>query len=142
MFLLTVFALNILVGFACSIGINMGFNAHHHDEEATDISMPVPAEGNNHLFPGGGNKQLCTIKGSCGKDDCCSDKTMKLSTAEKIVPPSCTLIHPEFSASFIASFYTIDVLSSGLQSPNRKYFVRNYHPPIPDIRIAIQSFQI
>ena len=142
MFLVIIFALNILVGFACSIGVNMGFNAHHHEEEATDVSVPTPVDGNNLPPPDRSNKQLYNIKGSCGKDDCCNDKVMKLSTGEKIVPPSNTLIHQEFSASFISSFYTIDVLSSGLQTPNRKYFVRNYHPPIPDIRIAIQSFQI
>ena len=33
-FLLLVFAFNTVVGFACAVGINMGFNApHHHDEE-------------------------------------------------------------------------------------------------------------
>ncbi|HEY5631199.1 MAG TPA: hypothetical protein VIR31_03660, partial [Nitrososphaeraceae archaeon] len=29
--LLTVFSLNTVAGFACSVGVDMGYNAHHHE---------------------------------------------------------------------------------------------------------------
>ena len=47
-FLLFVFALNTAVGFACSIGMDMGFNAtHHKDGEASSIH--VHADGKKHF---------------------------------------------------------------------------------------------
>lgn len=30
LFLLVTFSMNTVVGFACSMGVDMGFNSHHH----------------------------------------------------------------------------------------------------------------
>ncbi len=41
-FLIGVFSLNTVIGFACAIGIDIGFNtAHHHDDEATEVTIHV-----------------------------------------------------------------------------------------------------
>ena len=46
-FLLIVFGLNTMVGFACAIGVDMGFNTtNHHDEEATEVHQH--ADGSKH----------------------------------------------------------------------------------------------
>ena len=45
-FLLVVFGLNTLVGFACAVGVDMSFNSSHHDEEA--IEVHVHADGTKH----------------------------------------------------------------------------------------------
>ena len=37
-FLLIVFSLNTVVGFACSVGLEMGFNSSHHQEEKAAIT--------------------------------------------------------------------------------------------------------
>ena len=49
-FLLLVFAFNTLIGFACAIGIDMGFNSsNHHDEEATEVHVHADGKRHDHL---------------------------------------------------------------------------------------------
>ena len=46
--LLIVFAINTVVGFACSVGVDMGFNTkHHNDEAAADVH--IHKDGTKHL---------------------------------------------------------------------------------------------
>ena len=46
-FLLIIFSMNMLVGFSCAVGVDMGFNtAHHHEGEATELH--VHADGKKH----------------------------------------------------------------------------------------------
>ncbi|MGI8952237.1 MAG: HYC_CC_PP family protein [Chitinophagaceae bacterium] len=131
--LLTVFALNTVVGFACAVGINMGFNSHHHEEETTTIT-----EHHSHHDEADKNHQS-----KDDKDGCCHDKVVKISQEDKSVPPSSnSIINPVFLTAFTSSFYNINVLFASQLSPSIKYFVRSHPPPITDIRIAIQSFQI
>jgi len=140
-FLFIVFGLNMAVGFACSVGLDMVFNAsHHHDEEATEVH--IHADGKKHVHQTEAKKHHHDEIDSSKKDDCCNDKVVKLAQVDKAVPQSNTLINTVFFTSFISSFYNIDVLFTSHVNTSNKYFVRNHHPPIPDIRIAIQSFQI
>lgn len=140
-FLLVVFGLNMAVGFACSVGLDMVFNtSHHHEEEATEVH--VHADGKKHVHHHEAKKHHHEEKDASKKDDCCNDKVVKLAQVDKAVPQSNTFINTVFFTSFISSFYNIDVLFTSHVNTNSKYFVRNHHPPIPDIRIAIQSFQI
>ena len=47
--LLIIFSMNTVIGFACAIGIDMGFNTtHHHDEEAKEVTIHVHADGKKH----------------------------------------------------------------------------------------------
>lgn len=144
-FLLTVFALNIVVGFACALSMNMGFNVHHHDDEAMAAMEHTHANGSKHLH----QHQTVThhhdaANHSNSKEDgnCCKDKVTQLAQLDKAVPQAYSGIHPIFFTAFLASFYHIDILPQTGVAKDVKHFVRSYHPPIPDIRIAIQSFQI
>lgn len=152
-FLLLVFSLNTVIGFACAIGIDMGFNStHYHEEEATEI-VHVHADGKNHVHQekkeshshdkshhhDQANNQK---KSDNEKDGCCNDKVTKLEQLDKSVPNSLSIINPVFFVALVSSFNNIDVLFASQLAPNIKQFVRSYHPPIPNIRIAIQSFQI
>jgi hypothetical protein len=138
-FLLIVFSLNTVIGFACAVGLDMGFNSHHHEEEITDIPVHVHADGKKHQH----HDEAVTHQHSSGeKDNCCNDEVMKFQQVDKAIASSVTLISPVVFTSFLASFYNIDILSSNSRISDIKYFVRSHHPPIPDIRIAIQSFQI
>ena len=119
-FLMIVFSLNTIIGFSCAVGMDMGFNTKHHHDEAT----------NNHHD----SKE--------GKSNCCNDGVLKFSQMDKSVPGSVSIVNPIFFTSFIFTFYNSDNLFSSLETPSIKYFVRSHHPPIPDIRVAIQSFQI
>lgn len=154
-FLLIVFSLNTIIGFACAIGMDMDFSARHHLEEATEPSVHVHADGKKHVHQkehthhnevsnhhhdeaaNGFNKYTSE------KDNCCTDAVVKIAQSDKLVPQSAdTVRHPFFFTAFISSFYYLDALYALHIDTRIKQFVRSYHPPIPDIRIAIQSFQI
>jgi hypothetical protein len=136
-FLLFTFSLNMIVGFACAVGVDMSFNTtHHHEEEATVVH--VHADGKKHHHEEAEHKH----SRKDGKDNCCNDKVINLSQADKAVPQAAKLLSPIFFTAFVVTYYNINITYvSQVNTPN-KYFVRGHHPPIPDIRIAIQSFQI
>lgn len=138
-FLLVVFGLNTVVGFACAVGVNMGFNSSdHHDAEITEVHVHESGEKHNHHQESPNHSQKHKDK----KDDCCNDSATKLSQADKAVPQSINIFNPLFLTAFIASYYSVDISYPSQVTGSTKYFARSYHPPIPDIRIAIQSFQI
>lgn len=153
-FLLVVFALNTLVGLACSIGIDMKFNSSHHDQD--EVAVPVVhihADGKNHVHKevtgkhdhGNGHhhdEQAANNKSKDGKDNCCNDKVVKLDQLDKSLAKTIDCNHFVFFTTFISVFHYTDLLYNFQFTSKVKHFVRNHHPPIPDIRIAIQSFQI
>lgn len=133
--------MNTVIGFACAIGIDMGFNSSHHEN---DIEV-----AEQHLHGGGhycapdhyGDKDKDHHEKKDG-DDCCNGKVIKFNEVDKSLQNSLTAtISPVSLPVFIVSnhkfelFYTSNITSI-------KYFVRSYHPPGEDIRIHIQSFQI
>ena len=144
-FLIIVFSLNTIIGFACAIGIDMGFNTtHHHEEEATEAVVHIHKGGQKHVHHnevGKHHDEASNHKAKDGKDNCCSDKVIKITQFDKSIPQSLSVINPVFFTTFISSFYNIDALFTS-RTTSIRYFVRSHHPPIPDIRIAIQSFQI
>jgi hypothetical protein len=145
-FLLTVFSLNTIIGFACAVGLDMGFNSHHHEQEVAETSVRVHSDGKQHQHHNEvkdhHDETVNDHHPTNDKDNCCNDEVMKFQQVDKAIASSVTLLSPVFFTSFLASFYNIDILSSKNRTSDIKYFVRSHHPPIPDIRIAIQSFQI
>lgn len=137
-FLLIVFSLNTVIGFACTVGLDMGFNSHHHEESAIEVSENHHHDKSHHHD----EADIHHHQTNNNKDNCCNDEVMKFQQVDKNIATSFTLISPVFFTSFLASFYNIDILSSNNRISTIKYFVRRHHPPIPDIRVAIQSFQI
>lgn len=140
--LLIVFSLNTIAGIACAVGMDMGFNTfHHHEEKAIE-----PNKESIHHHDKSNYQDEAGIhhhKSNGDKDNCCNDKVVIFNQLNKALPPSINfVINPIFFTPFLASFYNIDILSSFGEVSNIKYFLLSYHPPIPDIRIAIQSFQI
>ena len=142
-FFLLIFSLNIVVGFACAIDVDMGFNTtHHHDTNA--LKVHTHANGEKHEHHSKDAQQHQNIKKYVGEENegCCNDAVIKISQTEKVFPQNSSVVHPIFFTVFIASFYDIDIFSFSQVAGNPRYFLQNYHPPIADIRIAIQSFQI
>ena len=189
-FLLTVFALNTAVGFACAIGLDMSFNTTHHDDKEARVPVVhIHKDGKKHIHyekkksdndkqshQHGGEKVTEAVvhihkdgkkhihqekKESNGHDkshkhdeenksensksdegNCCTDKVKEFQELDKSVPASQSLVHPIFFTAFVAVYYNITLLPNTNTVRDVKIYVRSYHPPIPDIRIAIQSFQI
>jgi hypothetical protein len=149
-----IFSLNTIVGFACSVGVDMGFNSkHHHKEEATGAVVHIHKDGKQHLHHERKNghshdrsnnhdETVTDHKAGGDKDDCCNNKVRSFEQLDKSVPASQSLVHPVFFTAFLTSYYNINIIPHSGVIKDIKPFVRSYHPPIPDIRIAIQSFQI
>ena len=99
---LIVFSMNTLISFACAMGVELGFNSQHHDEEeATETTVHLHADGKKHQHHDEVTKHHQDSKEDSEKTGCCNDGVIKFQ-------------------------FTIDF----------------FHPPPPDIRILIQSFQI
>lgn len=143
-FLLVVFLLNTVVGFACAVSMPNGTpqeerhatKSHHHtDHDHANHNHAKPAEAHHDLTDHHATKE--------NKDDCCKDEVTKLLKEDKVSPSKTTVsIQPATFIALLLSYYPIDALVASVYQPNTKYFVKSYHPPIRDIRISIQSFQI
>jgi len=132
-FLLLVFALNTVVGVACSMGVNMGFNKHHHDEP----TVHVHADGKLHH-----HKHEKQQGHSHGKDNCCNDAVVKFQQIDKNLAPSAQAISgAPIMAALVSPIFSIDIFATS-QIAHTTRVIQYYHPPPPDIRVFIQSFQI
>ena len=141
-FLLVVFAFNIVVGFACGIGIDMGFNAGGLEKRKSTAKIHTHADGKKHQHGKEESGHKHPGKGHHEEGGCCTDGVVKLAQADKAVPATPAIDHPAFVTDIIHSFQLINLSYPSQATVSIKYFVRGHHPPIPDIRIAIQSFQI
>ena len=138
-----VLGLNTLVGFACVIGIDMGFNSTHHDaEEATEIHIHADEKNDDHYTQSASHHHKEKKTHNSEKKGCCNDKVQKLQSLDKALNKNAkiTIDAPVFVA-IVSTFFGIDIFNSSKDYLS-KYVVRYYYPPPSDIRIAIQSFQI
>lgn len=141
-FLITVFSLNTIIGFACSFGVNLKFNSTHHQHWKSEAFVDIQADGNKHNHDKSHhNENKTNHDPKDDKKNCCKDEALKFQKLDKSVPQSVTIIHPAFLITFFDVFYDAGLADPGIVK-NIKQFVRSYHPPISNIRIAIQSFQI
>ena len=146
-FLLLVFGLNTVIGFACAVGVDMGFNtAHHHSKDAGATSVHVHANGKKHAHH---NKAAHRHRHDDNKNDrekggCCKDVVIRFSQTDKSVRQAGSLLHPIIFGTVINSFLIPGIFYQSHIAEKEKYFVREHPPPppVPDIRIVIQSFQI
>jgi predicted 3-demethylubiquinone-9 3-methyltransferase (glyoxalase superfamily) len=140
--LLVVFGLNTVVGFACSMGVDVGFNTAHHHDEATKVSLHIHADGKKHQHHQEANKHQHDKKGTSKKDGCCNDKVISFQILDKnLNQNSKTAIDVPGFAAILSSFFGTTILKTVPAVP-QKHIVPTSHPPPPDIRIAIRSFQI
>src|SRR6266496_5047599 len=108
-FLLMIFSLNVIVGFACAVGIDMGFNSHHHNEELTIADNHSHNHDKSHHQHNEADNDH--HKSKDGKDNCCNDKVTKFTQLDKSVPQSSNAaLNPIFVTAFVSSFYNVDIL--------------------------------
>lgn len=144
-FLLVIFSLNSIMGFACSIGLNLGYNQHHHAKEQAPshaIANEYASENSDHcgaVEPGDATDDNSS---PAKQHDCCKDEVLKFTLLDKSVSSSIKIDAPTQFASDVAAMYFLSVWCSQHISTIH-YYVQSDHPPISkDIRIAVQSFQI
>ena len=139
-FLLVVFSLNTLVGFACSIGINMGFNTTHHEGDIAKAQVHMHKDGKKHVHKETTHKKHEHKENAGKKDDCCKEKVVTLQTADKNLVYHQTVINPPV-INLSCTFYQLPV-SKIIKGKTKEYIACQFHPPPRDILIAIQRFQI
>ena len=125
------------------MGLDMGYNKSHHTEEATEVSVHVHADGkkNHHENePKKSHHDEPAANHQDKKDDCCTNEIMQFQQSDKNLAAKTGINMPVFVA-ILTTFFGIDNFKS-VQSSSPKYIASYFHPPPPDIRIAIQSFQI
>lgn len=141
--LLTVFGLNTIIGFACSLGLDMGFNKPQHGKITEEGTVHIHKDGKRHIHKKEASNATHhhTNKPTASKkDDCCKEKIVKLQRGDKSAQYSKTTVQvPVYvlpkDDTRIAPVQPVDPF---LQTD----VPRHFHPPPRDIRIAIQSFQI
>jgi hypothetical protein len=134
--LLVVFSLNTLLGFACSIGIDLGYNSNHHQAVST-----APKAATHHCEASTAD-QPKENPSPAPTHDCCKDGVVKFNLADKSVSSVVKLDAPDQAALTMAALYFIPAWHLQQVASNH-YYVRSDHPPISrDLRIVIQSFQI
>ena len=138
--LLIVFSMNTVVGFACAMGVDMGYNNSHHEAEATEVAVHVHADGKKHHHDKKPVTNHHDKKDASKKDDCCTNEVMQFQQLDKSLAAKVGIDIPVFVAISTA-YFGINIFET-VKLPAQKYTARYFHPPPPDIRIAIQRFQI
>lgn len=144
--LLTVFSLNTVAGFACSVGLNLGYNTTHHEEKENNAQLPHThveshkgKHGHSHSAPVVSGLQLTTES-----KDCCSSQVNSFALLDKSIPVDNGFLKVPVSVIFsIAHFFILEKGEPELAISRNFGPVRRRHSLYDtNIRIAIQSFQI
>jgi hypothetical protein len=143
--LLLVFSLNTVTGFACSIGLDLGYNKTHHQHDDTHTVQIKPKTADTHKHDHGPtffNKEN-GINVSDNDVDCCSKGVTDFIKLDKAVTSFTGIQSPIFFIAFVAQFLLPDQDHSTLDTSHFGLFRRSwYFHDDTDLRIVIQSFQI
>ena len=136
--------MNTVVGFACSLGLDLGFNKPGHGKDAKG-SVHIHKDGKKHIHKPVAAKQnhpnQTEKSTNSKKDDCCKDKVVKLQNADKRLNDTQLAMNPPGYTAVASNFYHqhLFIASKGYA---QKYTPCQFHPPPGDIRIAMRRFQI
>lgn len=157
LFLLATFSMNTVVGFACSLGVDMGFNSKHHSHNSdnkhshSDADHHDEHDGNNsHSHHHGtashhhSDKNNNTVSfTSQSEENCCKDFVAGFNSLDKQLAkqnstqPKITYLSPFIISAFILDANSAKGYVQHLRIPPREI---DFSPP--DIRVFIQSFLI
>lgn len=161
--LLTVFSLNTVVGFACSLRLDMEFNTTHHEEEVIKPSVHIHANGKKHEHQKTDVKPTVHVHANGEKHEhqhepvkhdsneektvpqkdnegCCKDDAVNFQNLDKNINIKTAINAPALIA-VISSFLGIEI-SQVPDAEKQLYTARYLFPPPPNILISIQRFQI
>jgi|SRR6187401_491725 hypothetical protein len=150
LFLLLVFSLNTIVGFACSIGIDMGYNSMHHQYNSSNSPSKCHTQKSDQKHAHGNSEkhshkhQRTDGSTSNTQNDCCANDVTKFIQLDKtIVKTNFNFQAPSYLVVVTRAFIQPLVNETNLANGYRLQFVRRscsiYNT---DIRITIQSFLI
>ncbi len=136
--LLVVFSTNTIVGFACSLGADMGFNASHHEREEVAELIHVHPDGKKHLH----HEENTERHNESKKGDCCNDDVIGIQLSDKNIAgnPNPVVKGPVFTVT-PGSFSDINYFHLAPVLP-QKHILPFFHPPPSDIGLLFQVFRI
>ncbi len=141
-FLLVVFALNTLVGFACAIDLNMGFNTkHHHDHPDNTAITAHHHAGSQHIHHH--PARIVNEIRAAEDGNCCNNNVVQLSQLDKLLAQT-VKIGAEVPATLVQLHFLYQSYLPAFAHNNTHLlqFVRPYVLSSRGIRVSIQSFQI
>jgi hypothetical protein len=146
-FMLFIFALNMLVGFACSIGSTGGNNAQLHQAEAEKKSNPAHSHEHGNVGKGHHHDKAkphdhkTDHKDANDKKGCCNDEVQKIQQADKNININAKIIAVAVIGDITKSHYRPYPVILSTTNP-AKLRERFFYPPPPNILLSIQRFQI
>ena len=146
-FLLFIFSLNMLVGFACSIGLTGGNNTSHHPPETEKKSAHAHShnhgktnKGHDHDYAKPHNHKT-DHKDKKEKKGCCNDEVQKVQQLDKNLNSNAKIIAFDVIADLPQTHYRYYSVILSKTNP-AKLRERFFYPPPPNILLSIQRFQI
>ena len=145
-FLLFIFSLNMVVGFACSIGIDTDLMSPRHVE----LESKTPHSHTHEHKSGAGTDHHVTQKSHDHKTShkqkeekkrCCNDEVQKVQQLDKNINSSAKSIAFQNTAVLSPTFfqsYTVKILKANPTKIKDRFF----YPPPPNILVEFQRFQI
>ncbi len=136
-FLLIIFSLNMVVGFACSIGIDMGFNAPHH----VKVEIKTTHTHTHHHGAHKTHDHKSNHTENEEKKGCCNDEVQKVQQLDKNINSTAKSTTLLFTALLPPSFfqtYIVKFLKTNPSICKERFF----YPPPPNILVESQRFQI
>ncbi len=145
-FLLIIFSLNMIVGFACSLGIDMDINPPHHVEVESKITHThthkhVSNTGKDHHGPNKTHDHKINHKEKEEKKGCCNDEVQKVQQLDKNINSSTKSTTVLYTSLFPLSFFQTYIVNLQKNNPS-KFRERFFYPPPPNILVEFQRFQI
>lgn len=153
--LLATFSLNTVVGFACSLGVDMGFNSRHHSHEEGEKHEHGNGhqhdghKGHSHQHSQASHHHSDTVNNTASfsspnEENCCSDFVVGFQNTDKQIAEKSSI--PQKSTNTL--LYLVFAPPS-VELLNAKGFANHFRIPPreidyspPDIRVFIQSFLI
>lgn len=144
-FLLIIFSLNNIIGFACAVGMDMGFNSKHHHEK------PHTHNGKAHHHHKGAHSHTTKsqhhhseikVSGATEKENCCTEDATQLSQSDKLLVNVISSGLEAPVALVALHFLYLSYFSSFKPESKKIQEVRPYVLNSRGIRVSIQSFQI
>lgn len=124
LFLLFVFLLNSAVGLRCAL--------QKDDDCCEEVAESTNLTQQNH--------PLLTVVAQ--EDPCCQDAVNNFASLAKLVPQPVKVLMP-VPIAFVRPAYVYKfILMPVVKTAHQTWIDERQRPPTPDIRIAIQSFQV
>ena len=129
--------MNTIAGFACSVGIDMGYNAKHHAASRSHNKANSHHRADKAVHHHGDSKE------NSNHNDCCSDQVTRFIQLDKSLAGGPDLQVPVFILPNIPHYALTEdaalfiAVNSKFQFVRRSCFLNNM-----DIQTAIRRFQI